>query len=295
MMVPAGKAAAVGVSGAVGGGGSGMRLPWWFGGVGGSVVLERWQWWPTKRVMLPWWFGGRWRQLAKGGAGYGGWASARVKTEGQRDGNSQIYLTFRQMFKNFNREDLKVLWSIVKSRFEKTKTVDYMDTLLLRNLKTMFEHHIEDTIWTYQQGSAKVKNWKLYDSCGVYCITMQNIVHYLLVEKMYPLTRNTLHRLWNDVRIHVDYKVEMAYDLLRLIRKQLREGYSYCCSDKTEGSSKRATQELDYDKSKKQKLDENVEVAVNDDDSAELKRWLEIVPEDEDDMTVDATPLSSNL
>nr|GEY04408.1 hypothetical protein [Tanacetum cinerariifolium] len=30
------------------------------------------------------------------------------------DGNSQNYLTFRTMFKNFNREDLEVLRSIVK-------------------------------------------------------------------------------------------------------------------------------------------------------------------------------------
>nr|GEW13939.1 putative ribonuclease H-like domain-containing protein [Tanacetum cinerariifolium] len=39
------------------------------------------------------------------------------------DGNSQNYLTFRKMFKNFNREDLEVLWSIVKARFKKTKPI----------------------------------------------------------------------------------------------------------------------------------------------------------------------------
>nr|GEW86270.1 hypothetical protein [Tanacetum cinerariifolium] len=37
------------------------------------------------------------------------------------DGNYQNYLTFGKMFKNFNREDLEVLWSIVKARFQKTK------------------------------------------------------------------------------------------------------------------------------------------------------------------------------
>ncbi|GJZ57851.1 hypothetical protein Tco_0613345 [Tanacetum coccineum] len=141
------------------------------------------------------------------------------------DGNSKIYLTFGQMFKNFNRDDLEDLWKIVKSRFKKTDPVDDMDNLLLRTLNTMFKPQVEDTIWTYQQGLTKVKNWKLYDSCGVYCITMQNIVYYLLVEKTYPLTRNTLHQLWNDVRLQVDYEVEMAYELLRLIRKQLQEGY----------------------------------------------------------------------
>nr|GEV76290.1 hypothetical protein [Tanacetum cinerariifolium] len=74
------------------------------------------------------------------------------------DGNSQNYLTFRKMFKNFNREDLKVLSSIVKTRFEKTKPVNDMDNLLFQTLKTMFEHQVEDNIWKYQQGAFKVYN-----------------------------------------------------------------------------------------------------------------------------------------
>nr|GEX97964.1 hypothetical protein [Tanacetum cinerariifolium] len=118
-----------------------------------------------------------------------------------------------------SKEDLEVLWSIVKSRFEKTKPVDNMENLLFQNLKTMFQHHIEDTLWKYQQVLTKVLNWKLFYSCGVYCVTMQNMVYYLLVEKMYPFTKHTLQQLWNDVRLQVDYEVEIAYDLLRLIIK----------------------------------------------------------------------------
>nr|GEU54685.1 hypothetical protein [Tanacetum cinerariifolium] len=112
------------------------------------------------------------------------------------DSNSQVYQTFENMFKNFNREDLEVLWAIVKDIFKKEKPLDDMDNILFRTLKTMFEHHVEDTIWKYQQGLAKV----------------------------YPLTRNILHQLWSDVRLQVDYDVEMAYDLLRFIRKQLMKG-----------------------------------------------------------------------
>nr|GEX68816.1 putative ribonuclease H-like domain-containing protein [Tanacetum cinerariifolium] len=48
------------------------------------------------------------------------------------DGNSQNYLTFGKMFKNFNREDLEVLRSIIKERFNKTKPVDDMDSLLFQ-------------------------------------------------------------------------------------------------------------------------------------------------------------------
>nr|GEU68072.1 putative reverse transcriptase domain-containing protein [Tanacetum cinerariifolium] len=62
------------------------------------------------------------------------------------EGNSQSYLTFRKIFKNFNREDLEVLWSIIKARFKKTKPIDDMDNQLFQTLKTMFEHHVEDNI-----------------------------------------------------------------------------------------------------------------------------------------------------
>ncbi|GJW59491.1 hypothetical protein Tco_0108826 [Tanacetum coccineum] len=129
------------------------------------------------------------------------------------------------MLKNFNREDLEVLWSIVKARFKKTEPVNYMDIFLHLNLKTMFEHHLEDSVWKNQQGLVKVLNWKLYDSCGVHCVTMQNILYYLLVEKMYPLTKHTLHQMFNDVKLQVDYKCEMVFELFRLVKKQLKEGY----------------------------------------------------------------------
>ncbi|GJS27529.1 hypothetical protein Tco_0488149 [Tanacetum coccineum] len=74
------------------------------------------------------------------------------------DGKTQMYLTFSKMLKNFDREDLEVLWRIVKARFKKTEPVDYMDTFLHFNLKTMFEHHVEDSIWKNQQGLVKVLN-----------------------------------------------------------------------------------------------------------------------------------------
>ncbi|GKB53054.1 hypothetical protein Tco_0903807 [Tanacetum coccineum] len=141
------------------------------------------------------------------------------------DGKTQMYLTFGKMLKNFDREDLEVLWSIVKARFKKTEPVNFMDNFLLLNLKTMFEHHVEDNIWKNQQGLVKVLNWKLYDSCGVHCVTMQNMLFYLLVEKIYPLTNHTLHQMFNDVKLQVDYKCEMAFELLRLVKKQLKEGY----------------------------------------------------------------------
>nr|GFB97097.1 hypothetical protein [Tanacetum cinerariifolium] len=88
------------------------------------------------------------------------------------DGNSQMYLTFSKLLKNFDREDLEVLWRLVKDIFVKTKPMDDMDSFLLHTLKTMFEHHVKDNLWKNQQGLVKVKNWKLYDSCGIHYVTM---------------------------------------------------------------------------------------------------------------------------
>nr|GEZ63683.1 hypothetical protein [Tanacetum cinerariifolium] len=48
-------------------------------------------------------------------------------------------------------------------------------------------------------------------------------VYYLLVEKMYPLTKHTLHQMFDDVKLQVDNECEMAYELLRLVKKQLKE------------------------------------------------------------------------
>ncbi|GKE49125.1 hypothetical protein Tco_1480383, partial [Tanacetum coccineum] len=60
-----------------------------------------------------------------------------------------------------------------------------------------------------------------------------------------------------------------------------------------ESSLKRAGDELEQEKSKKQMLDEKVEAEVDDAKEAEeLKQCLEIVP---DDVTVEATPLSVKI
>ncbi|GJW21240.1 hypothetical protein Tco_0031862 [Tanacetum coccineum] len=61
---------------------------------------------------------------------------------------------------------------------------------------------------------------------------------------------------------------------------------------RTEGSSKRVGEELESEILKKQKLDENVEARVDDDqEEAEMKNHMEIVPDDE--VAIDAIPLAT--
>ncbi|GJY73478.1 hypothetical protein Tco_0477909 [Tanacetum coccineum] len=130
-----------------------------------------------------------------------------------------------KIYKEGKKSFFQIIRADVKERFKKIEPVNYMDNFLLLNLKTMFEHLVEDNVWKNLQGLVKVLNWKLYDSCGVHCVTIQSMLFYLLVEKMYPLTKHTLHKMFKDVKLQVDYECEMAFELLRLVKKQLKEGY----------------------------------------------------------------------
>ncbi|GKD02715.1 hypothetical protein Tco_1177689 [Tanacetum coccineum] len=61
---------------------------------------------------------------------------------------------------------------------------------------------------------------------------------------------------------------------------------------RTEGSSKRAGDELEYDKSKKQKIDEHEEAKKdNDQEEAEMKKHIKIVKDDE--VAIDAIHLAT--
>ncbi|GJR46650.1 hypothetical protein Tco_1314753 [Tanacetum coccineum] len=60
---------------------------------------------------------------------------------------------------------------------------------------------------------------------------------------------------------------------------------------RTEESSKRVGDELESDMSKKQKIDEHVEVEKDDQEEAEMKRHIEIVKDD--DVAIDAIPLAT--
>nr|GEV76600.1 hypothetical protein [Tanacetum cinerariifolium] len=109
------------------------------------------------------------------------------------DGESQMYMVFSEMLKNFNSEDFKDLYKLVKAKYESTRLVEDLDLLLWGDLKSMFEPHVED----------------------------ESIHIYMLVEKKYPLTPPTLSMML-EKKLIIDYGSEMDYQLLKLIKKCLR-------------------------------------------------------------------------
>nr|GEX20433.1 hypothetical protein [Tanacetum cinerariifolium] len=60
------------------------------------------------------------------------------------DDSHKLYLSFLSLLRNFEREDLKALWSLVKERFATTKTKNVFDDFLLITLGAMFEKPDDD-------------------------------------------------------------------------------------------------------------------------------------------------------
>ncbi|GJT72463.1 retrovirus-related pol polyprotein from transposon TNT 1-94 [Tanacetum coccineum] len=113
------------------------------------------------------------------------------------DGKSQMYKVFSQMLKCLTREDLEDLYKLVKAKYGSTRLVEDLDLVLWNDLKTMFKPHVEDEIWKLQQ-RYKVLSWKLFDSCGVHCLSLQSGMIYMLVENRYPLTPPTITDMLNN-------------------------------------------------------------------------------------------------
>nr|GFB52980.1 hypothetical protein [Tanacetum cinerariifolium] len=124
------------------------------------------------------------------------------------DDTHQFYISFTTLLKNFDREDLETLWRIVKDRFSTKKPTNFSDEYLLLTLKTMFgELDEQDAIWRNQKsihGLALVKRWKLLTSCSIHVIILSTVQLFLLVERMYPLSRFTLEQLVNVARLQVE-------------------------------------------------------------------------------------------
>nr|GEW76198.1 putative ribonuclease H-like domain-containing protein [Tanacetum cinerariifolium] len=117
------------------------------------------------------------------------------------DGTHQLYVSFITLLKNFDREDIESLWSLVKERFSTPKPNSFSDDYLLTTLRAMFGRPDgQDLIWKNQR----------------------NMI--LLVERRYPQSRFTLDQMLNTVRLQVEEQSEMSWELIRFTRQQLQEG-----------------------------------------------------------------------
>nr|GEY33627.1 hypothetical protein [Tanacetum cinerariifolium] len=68
------------------------------------------------------------------------------------DGTHQLYVSFITLLKNFDREDLESLWSLVKERFFTSKPNNFSDDYLLTTLRAMSRKPDgQDNVWKSQR------------------------------------------------------------------------------------------------------------------------------------------------
>nr|GEV52979.1 hypothetical protein [Tanacetum cinerariifolium] len=135
----------------------------------------------------------------------------------REDGTHKLLLSFITLMKNIDREDLETLRKLVKERFKTIEPKNFSDHILLNILKIMFEKpNVEANVWRDQKGIyglAKVKSWKLFESCEVHVITFTTTQMIMLVEKKYPLTHFTLQQMLDNVRLEVEEESGMLAEV----------------------------------------------------------------------------------
>nr|GEY85948.1 hypothetical protein [Tanacetum cinerariifolium] len=87
------------------------------------------------------------------------------------NGTHQLYISFLTLLRNFDREDLEALWSLVKERFSTAKPKKFSNDFLLTTLEAMFEKpDAHAQIWKNQRsvhGQAKERVQLLMQDPGV--------------------------------------------------------------------------------------------------------------------------------
>nr|GEV12084.1 hypothetical protein [Tanacetum cinerariifolium] len=109
------------------------------------------------------------------------------------DKQGEAFLTeqfFVDMLKQFHREDLHQLWTLVKETLSIKQAIKDKEKELWVELKRLFEPDFEDHIWTHNHALMHDPlKWKLYDTCGVHHVFSKDQEIFMLVEKDYPLRK----------------------------------------------------------------------------------------------------------
>nr|GEV39675.1 putative ribonuclease H-like domain-containing protein [Tanacetum cinerariifolium] len=127
------------------------------------------------------------------------------------DGTHQLFLSFITLLRNFDKEDLEMLWKIVQERFKSSEPENFSDDFLLNAFKLC----LKSLMLKLTYGEIKKEM-------------------ILLVERKYPLTRFTLEQMLNNVRLEVKEESEMSLKMLSFgvdVVEDFEENMlrDYCC------------------------------------------------------------------
>ncbi|GJR07659.1 putative ribonuclease H-like domain-containing protein [Tanacetum coccineum] len=138
------------------------------------------------------------------------------------ENHTEIHKLFDDMLKAFDRDDLVMLWSLVKEKFNSTEPTDDKEREIWVELKRLFEPDTDDELWKLQKHIHDL-TWRLYNSCRVHHVSIKKGIDiYMLVEKEYPLSRGTL-TLMLVAKLLVDQDNEMLENFLGRYSYRLKD------------------------------------------------------------------------
>ena len=122
-----------------------------------------------------------------------------------------------------SREDLFTLYSIVVNMYADQEATG-LGLVLLGDLIVLMEtNENDDNPWWKNQELWEIMQWRLYSSCGVVVLELENgFTIYVLVDQMYPLTTDTMERLLSH-GLQVMEQSEIVADWIRWFSIKLHE------------------------------------------------------------------------
>nr|GEY12259.1 uncharacterized mitochondrial protein AtMg00810-like [Tanacetum cinerariifolium] len=148
-----------------------------------------------------------------------------IHTEGSRTywkiirvgGITEVYYSFEDMLKGFDKEELAALWNLVKEKFSSAVPSEDKEKALLVELKRLFEPDADNVLWKLQRYMHAPLTYKLYTNYGVHHVSStRGHDIFMLTEKDYPLL-NTVMILMLSGKLQVKEDNEMARDLVMKI------------------------------------------------------------------------------
>ncbi|GKC00101.1 hypothetical protein Tco_0986237 [Tanacetum coccineum] len=82
-------------------------------------------------------------------------------------------IDWEDMLKNFDRDDLVKLWSLVHKRFNSIDPTEDKEREIWVELKRLFEPNDDDELWKSQRYMHDPLTWRLYDTCGVHHVSTE--------------------------------------------------------------------------------------------------------------------------
>nr|GEV22623.1 retrovirus-related Pol polyprotein from transposon TNT 1-94 [Tanacetum cinerariifolium] len=151
------------------------------------------------------------------------------------DGSHQLFLSFISLLRNFDREDLEVLWQLVKERFASSKPKNFSDDFLLTTLTYMFEkpdvqaQKLYEPLAEAKPTSMKAEDWTLLDRQALGAVRLSlakneayNVVNKKTTYGLYKALSSMYEKVHQIRLISVDIKFDDEVQALVLVSLLLK-------------------------------------------------------------------------